>query len=318
MTRIAAFGGPYANPWALEALLSDARRRGCERIFCLGDLGGFGAECDAIWPLLLDHGVDCIAGNYDVAVGRGDPDCGCGYTDERDNHYAQLIYEYTLAHTSREFAAWMRALPLERHEPIDGVDTHMVHGSPLAINDFLWESLSPRELQRRLTLTDADVLLCSHTGLPWQRRVRGQLVVNVGVVGRPANDGRRETWYAVLELERGAARAELVPVAYDWRAQAASMRAAGLPEPLVETIETGWWTTCLEVLPPAERARGRCHSDGDALPSRSSRSSCQFAPVRPQPQPTHYDPKTIAGTAGNGDSNDVPSDQTNLGRRLER
>lgn len=43
-------------------------------MFCLGDLGGFGAECDAIWPL-LDR-VECIAGNYDVAIGRGDPDCG--------------------------------------------------------------------------------------------------------------------------------------------------------------------------------------------------------------------------------------------------
>ena len=50
-----------------------------------------------------------------------------------------------------------------------------------------------------------------------------------------------------------------MPLAYDWRAQAASMRAAGLPEPFVETIETGWWTTCLEVVPPRERARGRYH-----------------------------------------------------------
>jgi pyruvate-formate lyase-activating enzyme len=101
--------------------------------------------------------------------------------------------------------------------------------------------------------------LCTHTGIPWQRRVDGTLIVNVGVVGRPANDGRRETWYAVLDLDRGEARAELVPVAYDWDAQAASMRAAGLPEAFVETIETGWWTTCLEVVPPRERSHGRFH-----------------------------------------------------------
>jgi hypothetical protein len=147
MTRIAAFGGPYSNPYALEAVLADPRARGCERIFCLGDLGGFGAECDAIWPLLLDAGVECIAGNYDVAIGRGDPDCGCGYSDERDNHYAQLIYDYTLEATSRESAAWMCGLPTERRELIGGVDVHMVHGSPLAINDFLWQSLDDDELR---------------------------------------------------------------------------------------------------------------------------------------------------------------------------
>jgi Predicted Fe-S oxidoreductases len=85
--------------------------------------------------------------------------------------------------------------------------------------------------------------------------------------GRPANDGRRATWYAVLDLDQGRASAELVPVAYDWRAQAASMRAAGLPEPFVETIETGWWTTCLEIVPPAERSRGRFHVYREGLPS---------------------------------------------------
>ena len=265
MTRIAAFGGPYANPYALEALLADVRRRGCERIFCLGDLGGFGAECDAIWPLLLAWGVQCIAGNYDVAIGRGDPDCGCGYSDERDNHFAQLIYDYTREHTGSEFAAWMRQLPLEHRETIGGADVHMVHGSPLATNDFLWESLDDDELRARLDGSDADVLLCTHTGIPWQRRVDATLVVNVGVVGRPANDGRRETWYAVLDLDGERSRAELVPVAYDWRAQAASMRAARLPEPFVETIETGWWTTCLEVVPPRERARGRFQLYREAL-----------------------------------------------------
>ena len=30
-----------------------------------------------------------------------------------------------------------------------------------------------------------------------------------------------------------------------------------LPEPFVETILTGWWTTCLEVLPARERRRGK-------------------------------------------------------------
>ena len=69
-------------------------------------------------------------------------------------------------------------------------------------------------------------------------------------------------------------------LAYDWRAQAASMRAAGLPEPFVETIETGWWTTCLEVVPPRERARGAFHVYREALPGRRSRSTGRAGPIR--------------------------------------
>ena len=251
-------------------MLRDARARDCERIFCLGDLGGFGADCDGVWPLLRQFGVECIAGNYDIAIGRGDPDCGCGYSDPRDNDLAQVVYDYTREHTSAAFARWMGELPREHREQIGGCDVHMVHGSPLAVNDFMWESLSDGDLRERVVASGADVLLCTHTGIPWQRRVDGTLIVNVGAVGRPANDGRTDTCYAVVSLEDGEASAELVPVPYDWRAQAASMSAAGLPEIFVQTIETGWWTTCLEVVPPRERARGRFQVYRDALPGAAN------------------------------------------------
>src|SRR4051794_26295502 len=267
MVRLAVCGGVYANPHALRAWIADARSRGADRLLCLGDLGGFGAECDAVWPLLVDAGVECIAGNYDIAIGRGDPDCGCGYADERDNHYAQVMYDYTLGHTGAAFARWMRGLAAEWRETVEGVDVHGGHGSPLAVNDFLWESLDDNALALRVDASGADVVLCTHTGIPWQRRVGEALVVNVGAVGRPANDGRVETWYALVDLHDGAASASLVALEYDWRAQAASMRAAGLPEAFVETVETGWWTTCLEVVPAAERARGRYHVYREALPS---------------------------------------------------
>ena len=255
--RIAVCGGPYGNPHALAAFVADATARGCDRLYCLGDLGGFGADIDALWPILSDNAITCVAGNYDVAIARADPDCGCGYRDRRDNAFAQLIYDYTLKHTSRLFAAWMGRLPTERRERIGGCDVHLVHGSPLALNDFWWQSLSDDEHRARVRASGADVILCTHSGLPWQAHVDDTLVVNVGVLGKPANDGRRNVWYAILDLHDGDATAELVPLEYDWAAQAASMHAAGLPDPFIETIDTGWWTTCIEVLPPAERARGR-------------------------------------------------------------
>lgn len=270
--RIAVCGGPYSNPYALAAFVADARGRGCERLYCLGDLGGFGAEIDALWPVLGTAEITCIAGNYDVAIARGDHDCGCGYRNPVDNEYAQLIYDYTRTHTDPAFARFMGRLPTERREQLGGCDVHLVHGSPLALNDFWWESLPQAEHQARALASGADVICCTHSGLPWQRRVGATLVVNVGVVGKPANDGRREVWYAILDLRDGHAEADLVRLPYDWRAQARSMRRAGIPEAFVETIETGWWTTCLEVLPPVERSRSRFHLYRSSLPGN-------FAPV---------------------------------------
>ena len=34
-------------------------------------------------------------------------------------------------------------------------------------------------------------------------------------------------------------------------------RAQRMPPEFRETILTGWWTTCLEILPTKERARGK-------------------------------------------------------------
>ena len=50
---------------------------------------------------------------------------------------------------------------------------------------------------------------------------------------------------------------EFVPVRYDWERLAAEMGDEGLPPEFVETITSGWWTTCLEILPSRERQRGR-------------------------------------------------------------
>jgi hypothetical protein len=77
------------------------------------------------------------------------------------------------------------------------------------------------------------------------------------VIGRPANDGNTHVWYALLEARESTLSVELVPLVYDHRALAAEMREEELPEEFVATILSGWWTTCLEILPARERAASR-------------------------------------------------------------
>ncbi len=262
---IAVFGGVYNNALALEAVIRDAASRGAEALYCLGDLGGYGPHPDAVWPLLLEHDIRCIAGNYDISIREDRPDCGCGYTDERDNLYAQIAYDYTRRNTSDEFKAWMHTLPDQILLKMGEKTIRMVHGSPLAVNEFLWESTPDDALKMRLEASGTDLLLCTHTGLHWEREIDGRRLANVGAIGRPANDGRAEVWYALLRESGGEVETEFVPVAYDHEALAHQMREEGLPEPFVETILTGWWTSCLEVLPPRERSRGRFHLYREAV-----------------------------------------------------
>jgi predicted phosphodiesterase len=310
--RLAFFGGLYSNYLSLSAALRDAQGRRADRIFCLGDLGAFGPHPDRVFPLLHEHDVECIQGNYDHSIGNSLNDCQCGYTDPRDNHFARISYDYTFERTSENNRRWLQQLPPQLRFEADGLRFLLCHGGPRKTNEFLWESTTSTQFLQRLANDHAaDVILGTHTGIHWQRdlslppspanqsqshrplhRWRGvggeghnfgatpsRRFINVGVLGRPENDGRTNVWYTLVRTGPDAANpasnlvpqiqnpkskiqnpplsVDFIPVHYDHHRLAAEMRAEQLPGEFIETILTGWWTTCLEVLPAKERRRGR-------------------------------------------------------------
>ena len=114
-----------------------------------------------------------------------------------------------------------RRLPLGRYRLL------MCHGSPRKMNEFLWESTSPTHFLEHLAAAhEADVILTTHTGIKWHRPLSGDRhFVNVGVLGRPENDGQTNVWYAILEA-RPELHVEFVPVVYDHRRLADEMRGS--------------------------------------------------------------------------------------------
>jgi predicted phosphodiesterase len=257
--KVAFLGGIYSNSLALTEALRMARAEGVDATFALGDFGAFGPHPDRTVEILRDAGIAAIQGNYEESLSTGAEDCHCGYTDPRDNHYARISYDYTQSRTAREHKEWMGRLPGHIRLRIGGRRVLLCHGSPRKINEFLWRTTTPDAFLRKLLRDfDTDLIVCTHTGLHWQRMLEdGRGIVNVGALGRPANDGRTNVWFAVVEAAEHGPAARHLPVVYDHERQAREMRDEGLPEEFVETILTGWWTTCLEVLPAKERAEGR-------------------------------------------------------------
>ncbi len=257
--KIALFGGIYSNHLALAALLDDAPRRGARQIYCLGDLGAFGPHPDKVFPLLRAADIPVVQGNYDNSVGNNLADCQCGYTDAKDNYFARLSYDYTFKNTAPENKLWMRGLPNEIRIELHGLRVLLCHGSPRRTNEFLWHTTtSVAFLEQLCDTSNADVIVGTHTGLHWHRQLpSGRHFINCGAIGRPANDGRTNVWYTLLSVDDSSlAEVEFVPLEYDHARLAAEMRAEQLPNEFIDTIESGWWTTCLEVLPVKERARG--------------------------------------------------------------
>ena len=261
--RLAFFGGVYNNYLALEAAINDAHARGAERLYCLGDLGAFGPHPDRVFPFIFENNIECIQGNYDHSIGNDLDDCHCGYTDPRDNHFAQISYNYTLKNTSEKNRRWMRGLPTEIRFEFDGVRFLLCHGSPRKTNEFLWESTTSTHFLEKLAKDyEADVILGTHTGIHWKRQLKqGGFFANVGVLGRPENDGSINVWYTFIRTGQDANDStldvEFIPIEYDHQRLITEMHDEGLPQEFSETIATGFWTTCLEVLPGKERRGGQ-------------------------------------------------------------
>jgi diadenosine tetraphosphatase ApaH/serine/threonine PP2A family protein phosphatase len=257
--RIALFGGVYSNYLALREALRLARERRVDAIFALGDFGAFGPHPDRTLEILREEGIPAIQGNYEESLSSGASDCHCGYTDPRDNAFAQISYEYTRENTAAEHKRWMGTLPGHARLRVGERRVLLSHGSPRKINEFLWKSTTPAPFLRKLLEDhETDVVVCTHTGLHWSRFLEpGRGLLNCGALGRPANDGRPNVWFAILEGDGRALRHEFVPVPYDHEELAREMESEKLPPEFVATIRTGWWTTCLEILPAKERAAGR-------------------------------------------------------------
>jgi predicted phosphodiesterase len=274
--RIGLFGGVYSNYLALEALLDDAKQRGVRRLYCLGDLGAFGPFPDRVCQILRETRISVVQGNYDNSVGNGLADCRCGYTDPRDNYFAKLSYDYTFRNTSADNKIWLQKLPPEIRIRLGPYRILLCHGSPRKMNEFLWESTtSDAFLDWLFRKYNADIIVGTHTGLHWEREPSpGKPFINCGAIGRPPNDGQTTVVYAILEVvetpirefSAGASSDDVVARSlhvdfvrfnYDHERLACEMASEGLPEEFIETIRTGWWTTCNEILPAKERARGR-------------------------------------------------------------
>jgi hypothetical protein len=134
----------------------------------------------------------------------------------------------------------------------------LCHGSPRRVNEFLWQSATSTHFLNALCEEhECDTIAATHTGIKWHRRLlQHRNFVNVGVLGRPENDGKTNVWYTILDGRQQELCVEFVPVHYDYQRLALEMRAEELPEEFVATILKGWWTTCLEVLPAKERRAG--------------------------------------------------------------
>jgi putative phosphoesterase len=228
----------HANLPALEAALQRIDELGVARIYCGGDLVGYGPHPNEVCALLVEREIPTIYGNYDYAIARDEEDCGCAYVTKHDRELGQLSVAWTLANTAPESKELMRGLPFELRFRVGATGVHLVHGSPRKVNEYLFED-KPTSLYERLAAAETDaVLVFGHTHKPWVREHGGVLFVNCGSVGKP-KDGDPRGAFALLTDTGSGLDVAIERVAYDADRVAREVRAAGLPGEYADKLVLG-------------------------------------------------------------------------------
>jgi putative phosphoesterase len=209
--RVAAISDIHGNLPALEAVLAEIDREGVDDIVVAGDTahGPWPAE---VVDLLVERGARCVRGNADREV------------IERSDRYGPLA-QWSADRLGEGRLSVVQAWPLTLDFLLAGLGAVLVcHSTPVS-EDPIYTRLTPdAELAGLFESIDADVVVCGHTHMQYDRRLENGLrIVNPGSVGTPY-EGARGAYWALLGPDVEFRRTE-----YDVEAAVAAIEVMKVP-----------------------------------------------------------------------------------------
>ena len=241
--RYALLGDIHGNTEALSVVLAAIRESQVDKIVCLGDVVGYGAEPVACLTMIRDLNCDVIAGNHDwAAVGKLSIDCF--------NAYAKAAAIWTREQLDEEQKAWLADLPLTLVYDHCAV-AHGTFHQPEAFN-YIQTVFDAQQSFEALKGMNARLGFLGHSHVPVgffdtdpitytldpEMPVDQDLamIVNAGSVGQPRDENNKAS-FALFDSE--ANQVNIVRLDYDIDAAAAKIRAVGLPEILAARLYQG-------------------------------------------------------------------------------
>jgi len=241
--RYAILGDIHGNLVAFKTVLQDLEKKGgFDRIWCLGDIVGYGPEPHACIELLQQYDHICVAGNHDwAAIGR---------IDTIDfNEEAAMANQWTTQQLTDEDKIYLKSLPLVISEE----NFSLAHGSP---REPIWEYLfSTNAARDNLEFFSTTFCLVGHSHIPLAfehiddsvtlhqlkdkdclKLETNRLIINPGSVGQPRDNDPRAS-YALYDSNEGTIQHHRIE--YDIKATQEKMLQENLPEFLIYRLSHG-------------------------------------------------------------------------------
>jgi len=235
---IAIVSDIHANLEAFQSSLEYLKENEIDRIYCLGDVVGYGPNPNECIDLVRENCKVVLMGNHDFAViGMGDI--------QNFNEYAKLSTFWTRENLLIQNMEFIKSWPFS----YDLDNSFLVHASPK--NPSNWEYiLSLNDARKCLKTYNQRTCFIGHTHVPvifsksdYHRQTKFGLkknqkyLVNVGSLGQP-RDGDPRCCFVLYDDEKD--KIEYVRLNYDIRKTYNKIIKAGLPVFLAERLLKGY------------------------------------------------------------------------------
>lgn len=244
--RTAIISDIHANLEALTAVLADIKRRSVDRIFCLGDIVGYGSNPNECIQLIQKYSSKTVIGNHDVVV--FDPLMALEFNDN-----ARVAIEWTHRILTKQSFDFLRSLTINHTEE----NVTLVHATPY--DPHLWHYISSLE-DARFNFPFFKTTFCfiGHTHIPGiillesetaKLRIAppgvfhygklsdtSRFMINVGSVGQPRDRDPRSSY---LILDTHEKTFSFFRVEYDIASYQKKMTDLGMPPFLINRIAEG-------------------------------------------------------------------------------
>lgn len=233
--RLAILSDIHSNLEALTAVVNDLEKLNIEKVYCTGDVVGYGPNPNEVIEILSQLKAICVMGNHDNA-------CFNKKMQDWMNEDASLSIDYTKKVLTSENYTYLSQLPSYHIE--EGL--YLVHGLPPQSMTRYLDLLYKAELKNAFDSFQEQVAFVGHTHLflNYELKEDGQIVrnamegphfrlnptsryiINAGSVGQP-RDPNREAGYLVYDPDSLTVEKRLVD--YNVNLTIQKIYKAGLP-----------------------------------------------------------------------------------------
>lgn len=236
--KIGILGDIHGNLEALKVAYNTLITNNVEKIYHLGDIGGYAPFVNEVIDFLIEHDVEGVMGNYDEAIVNNKEHCGCKYEDPLQAEMATLSFQWTKKHITKKSLEFMQRLPFEILFVVNDKKIKLFHATPIKNNLYWYDDRDEDFFMHMARKANADIMIYGHTHIPYRKNFNNKVFINAGSVGKP-KDGDVRTCVCIVEITINSVLTDFIRIPYDIDKTISAIIESGMPPYFAEKLRLG-------------------------------------------------------------------------------